>query len=218
MKASNFINCCMTEHAEVIKRLDPVWLGLETIPFSTEFNDHLSLCRAILAISLDCGIQWMASAMDRTLVLASMSSEAKWVKGLWDAVCMQLFADTTLNGSLGHDLRDFEHNCSKFIAFVFRRTLESFFDAGHIARFLTGPMQQSGITPFVDTDQLTLAVPAALAGSDFATVRRLWYLKPVGQPQDRLWLIVRKEMLFGCPTLRADGDCIQYRPLQRFCR
>ena len=170
-KASLFLNACMLEHARALQSLNPIWTQLESATISTELNGYLCYCRDILASSLDCGIQWMASVMWQASVGPFLLSEAQinTVKEFWDAVCTHLLSASTFDRLTGQILQSIRHSFLAYIAFVFSRTPDSFLDTCNIARLVTGTSQQSGITPLVDASGLTLAVPAALAGPNYCT-------------------------------------------------
>lgn len=212
--ATDFVWFFLSEYAETLKGLNPIWRGLEDDLWSRDFLDHLSSCRDILACSLDCGIHWISNAMARSSTLKFLPSESETLECSWEVICTNLFSDNDMRVMKELGVQNFMDSFLKYLTFLFSRTLEDF-GGTNIARLAIGPSAQGGITPFHDDHEVVLAIPAALADSEFCTIRRLWYLKPVGPRQDGIWQIVRKEMLFGAPSVTADGEHIELMRSQR---
>lgn len=211
VKAKKFISCCMREHAEVLKSLHPIWHGLDDTTTSPELRAHLPLCRDVIACSLDCGLDRIAA--EATIrALAFWPSHAGTAEPLLDPISTYLLSDISLNDSDSYVPQKIMSFCHEYIAFIFTRTHEELNSA---ARLVFGISDQIGITPFHNTSGNVLAVPTALASSEFCTLRRLWYLKPVGRAWDSVWQIVRKEILFGAPSITADGEYVELRTSQR---
>ncbi|MCJ1405708.1 hypothetical protein MMC11_008938 [Xylographa trunciseda] len=217
--AERFMKCCLSEHSDILTDLNSAWMGLDHD--SRRFYDGLTYYINVLACSLDCGMPWMAKALILTPGVApdGLGFGPSTLQSLWGFAASVLFENNAMSNDTEDSAGDEKQALLKYIGFVLRTSAVNFMDTIRTVKLVVGDLSTTAMTasPPVETSSRTvLAVPAALAHPAYATVKRLWYLEPLGSWEEGLWRIVRKEILFGCPPLKEDGESVLLRSSQRF--
>jgi hypothetical protein len=123
---------------------------------------------------------------------------------IWPSAKKYLFENNKDGSVTLADLENLRIPLLRFLTFSFHHSL-LLDDADTTASILISCTNQRALVTMPKdtdlTDEILLAVPVALAGPSYTSIKRLWYLRKVERSPGELYEVIAKTYIWGCDTI-----------------
>jgi hypothetical protein len=169
--------------------------------------DAWKTCVKPLAAALDCGLEWIARAVEAANAAGSLTLYDRFCDPKADLEAIKRFAKgTSLAKAPINHLKRLQESV---LQYIFQICIGSWkLDSSVI-------VDSKGARALLQKRDCWMAVPAALVGPAFSSRNRVWYLQPVEQDDLLCWKLEGQTLLFGCPDLREHPDYVTLMEGQR---
>ena len=202
-KAATFLQHCLVIHLKTLLKIGPDWYRM--YPEFDLANVRQKKFVEMLACSLDCGTAWMANVANSqsfNIPIYMENFARSETCPLWRAVTTFLIPELLSQGAIKEGI---QYSLLSYITFLLTHEHGLLEDADEdIILTKTGhALGQLGITTKPSSPGLYMAIPQALIGSPYDSLRRVWIIEKV---DETAWRLRGTTFLFGCPELEVSGD------------